>query len=71
MEKAIKNYGQRRINLLEAMESGAFDKDEILDRLNTIKRLHYEDELRLNDLLKAREHITSLADAEIKTESDI
>ena len=66
LEKAIKKYGQRRINLLEAMELGEFDKDEILDRLNNIKRLCCEDELRLNDLLKTREHITSLADAEIK-----
>ena len=66
MEKAKKKCGQRRINLLEAMELGEFDKDEILNRLNNIKRLCCEDELRLNDLLKTREHITSLADAEIK-----
>ena len=66
LEKAIKKYGQRRINLFEAMELGEFDKDEILNRLNNIKRLRYEDELRLNDLLRAREHIASLADAEIK-----
>lgn len=66
LEKAIKKYGQRRINLFEAMELGEFDKDEILNRLNNIKRLRYEDELRLNDLLKTREHIASLADAEIK-----
>ena len=66
MEKAKKKCGQRRINLLEAMELGEFDKDEILNRLNNIKRLCCEDELRLNDLLKTREHITSLTDAEIK-----
>ena len=66
LEKAIKKYGQRRINLFEAMELGEFDKDEVLNRLNNIKRLRYEDELRLNDLLRAREHIASLADAEIK-----
>lgn len=66
LEKALKNYGQRRINLLEAMELGEFDKDEILDRLNNIKRLRHEDELRLNDLLKTREHLTSLADAKVK-----
>ena len=48
------------------MELGEFDKDEILDRLNKIKRLRHEDEARLNDLLKTREHFTNLADANIK-----
>jgi len=56
LKKAIKNYGQRRTHLLEAMELGEFDRDEILDRLNNIRRLRCEDELRLNDLLKVREH---------------
>ncbi|GAH74796.1 unnamed protein product, partial [marine sediment metagenome] len=51
---------------LEAMELGEFEKDEILDRLNNIKRLRREDEVRLNDLLKTREHIASLADAKVK-----
>ena len=66
MEKAIEKCRQRRTHLLEAMGLGEFDKDEILNRLNNIKRLCCEDELRLNDLLRAREHIASLADAEIK-----
>jgi hypothetical protein len=41
---ALQNYEQRRSNLLEAMELGEFEKDEILDRLNNIKRLRHEDE---------------------------
>ena len=48
------------------MELGEFEKDEILDRLNKIKRLCGEDEARLNDLLKMRDHLTSLANAKVK-----
>ena len=66
LEKTLYNYEQRRSNLLEAMELGEFEKDEILDRLNNIKRLRREDEVRLNDLLKTREHLASLADAKVK-----
>ncbi|HUU62635.1 MAG TPA: hypothetical protein VMX96_01755 [Dehalococcoidia bacterium] len=65
-EKTLHNYEQRRRNLLEAMELGEFDKDEILDRLNKIKRLRHEDEARLNDLLKTRGNLTNLADAKVK-----
>ena len=39
LEKSRRNYEQRRSNLLEALELGEFDKDEVLDRLNNIKRL--------------------------------
>jgi site-specific DNA recombinase len=66
LEKTLHNYEQRRTNLLEAMELGEFEKDEILDRLNNIKRLRREDEARLNDLLKTREHLASLANAKVK-----
>ncbi len=48
------------------MELGEFEKDDILDRLNNIKRLCSEDEARLNDLLKTRDHLTSLANAKVK-----
>ncbi|MDO8567156.1 MAG: recombinase family protein [Dehalococcoidales bacterium] len=37
-----------------------------LDRLNNLKRLRNADEARLNDLLKTRENITSLANANMK-----
>ena len=66
LEKTLHKYEQRRSNLLEAMELGEFEKDEILDRLNNIKRLRREGEAKLNDLLKTREHITSLANAKVK-----
>ncbi len=66
LEKNLNNYEQRRSNLLEAMELGEFGKDEILDRLNKIKRLSNEDEAKLNDLIKTREHLTSLANAKVK-----
>jgi site-specific DNA recombinase len=66
LQKTLHNYEQRRSNLLEAMELGEFGKDEILDRLNNIKRLQHEDEARLNDLLKTREHLASLANAKVK-----
>ncbi len=39
---------------------------EILDRLNTIKRPRHEDEIKLNELVETREHLTSLADAKVK-----
>jgi len=66
LEQAMNNYKLRRSHLLEAMELGEFEKDEILDRLNNIKRLQQEDETKLNDLRKTRENITSLANAKIK-----
>jgi chromosome segregation ATPase len=62
----IKKYEQRKKNLLEAMELGEFEKDEILDRLNNLKRLRIEDENKLNDLIKTRDNITGLAEAKIK-----
>ena len=61
LEKNLSNYEQRRSNLLEAMEPGEFEKNEILDRLNNIKHLHQEDEAKLEDLLKTGEHLTNLA----------
>ena len=66
LEKNLRKYEQRRSNLLEALELGEFEKDEVLDRLNNLKRLRKEDEVKLNDLLKTRENLTSLADAKIK-----
>jgi len=66
LQKNLNSYTQRKINLLEAMELGEFEKDEILDRLNKIKCLCSEDEARLNDLLKTRGHLTSLANAKVK-----
>lgn len=65
-EKALRNYEQRRNNLLGAIELGEFDKDEILDRLNKIKHLRTEDAAKLSELKKTREHIASLADARLK-----
>jgi site-specific DNA recombinase len=66
LQKILRKYEQRRTNLLEAMELGEFEHDEILDRLNNVKRLRQEDEVKLNDLLKTREHQTSLSNAQIK-----
>jgi hypothetical protein len=43
LQKNLNNYAQRKVNLLEAMELGEFEKNEILDRLNNIKRLYSED----------------------------
>ena len=48
------------------MELGEFEKDEVLDRLNNIKCLRQEDEVRLTDLRKTRENLASLANANIK-----
>jgi hypothetical protein len=48
------------------MELGEFQKNEILDRLNKIKRLQTDDENKLNDLKKTRVHIESLANATVK-----
>ena len=62
----LRNYEKCRSNLLQAMELGEFDKDEILDRLNNLKRLRHKHEARLSDLLKTRDNITSLAEARIK-----
>jgi len=48
------------------MELGEFDKNDILDRLNNIKRLRHEDEVKLNDLMKTRENLASLTAAKVK-----
>ena len=48
------------------MELGEFAQDEILDRLNNIKRLRRENEIQLNDLMKTRDHLTSLSNAKVK-----
>lgn len=66
LENALRNYERRRSNLLEAMELGEFRKNEILDRLNNIKHLRRETEIQLNDLVKTRDHLTSLSNAKIK-----
>ena len=66
LEKALLKYDRRRSNLLEAMELGEFDKDEILDRLSNLKRLRHEDEAKLNDLQKTRDNLSGLANARIK-----
>jgi hypothetical protein len=66
LEKALRTYDKRRSNLLQAMELDEFSKDEVLDRLNNIKRLYTEDESRLNVLVKARNNLTSLANACVK-----
>jgi len=66
LEKSLKKYQQHKRNLLEAIEFGEFEKDEILDRMNKIKRLSTEDEVKLNDLIKTRDHLTSLANAKVK-----
>jgi len=66
LQKNLGNYELRRSNLLEAMELGEFEKNEILDRLSNIKRLRHEDEVKLSDLLKTRENLASLAGAKIK-----
>ena len=66
LENNLSRYEQRRKNLLEAMELGEFGKDEVLDRLNNLRRLRTEDEMKLNDLLKIRDNIAGLTDAKIK-----
>ena len=66
LEKTFRKYKLRRSNLLEALELGEFGKDEVLDRLNNLKRLQHEDEMKLSDLLKIRENLTSLTEAKIK-----
>ena len=50
------------------MELGEFEKNEILDRLNNLKRLRHEDEVKLADLIKTRDNITNLTAAKIKLE---
>jgi hypothetical protein len=66
LENNLLNYEKRRSNLLEAMELGEFGKNEILDRLNNIKHFRIEDEIKLGDLKKTRDNISSLANAKIK-----
>jgi site-specific DNA recombinase len=66
LRENLRNYEQRRTNLLQAMELGEFGKDEILDRLNNLKRLRHEDEVKVTDLLKTRDNITNLAEAKIR-----
>ncbi|MDV2989994.1 MAG: recombinase family protein [Dehalogenimonas sp.] len=62
----LNNYEQRRNKLLEAIEWGEFEKDEILDRLNILKRLRSDDEVKLKELVKTKKYAESLATAHIK-----
>lgn len=66
LEKSLRNYEKRRSNLLEAIELDEFDKDEILDRLNNLKRLRTEDEAKLNDLQQTKDNLIGLVDAKVK-----
>ncbi len=66
LEKNLSNYELRRANLLVAMELGEFGKDEVLDRLNDLKRLRRDDERKLDDLLKFKDNMTRLAKANVK-----
>ncbi|UCH52004.1 MAG: hypothetical protein JSV54_04510 [Chloroflexota bacterium] len=66
LEMNLKEYDKRRVNLLEAMELGEFDKDEILDRLNNLKLLRSEAETRLKQLEDMKANITNLENAKIK-----
>ncbi|MGB2876899.1 MAG: recombinase family protein [Dehalococcoidales bacterium] len=66
LEKKLCEYDKRRNNLLEAMELGEFDKDEILDRLNNLKLLRSEDETRLKQLLEIKANISNLEGAQVK-----
>jgi len=66
LETSLSGYERRKENLLEAMELGVFSKDEILDRLNKLKRLRQDDETKLNDLRKMKDNMAGLTDAKIK-----
>ncbi|MFC1987665.1 recombinase zinc beta ribbon domain-containing protein [Chloroflexota bacterium] len=66
LERQLRSYDKRRANLLQPIEWDEFSKDEILDRMSEIKRLQLEDEAKLNDLLKTRDNLASLANAKIK-----
>ena len=62
----LRQLDQRRSNLLEAMELGEFDKDEILDRLGNLKRMRQDEDKKLIELLDTRASLTSLADAKLQ-----
>ncbi len=66
LEENIRDYDRRKSNLLQAIEWGEFEKDEILDRLNTLRGLYHQDETKLQDLLRTRNNITNLAEAKIR-----
>ena len=66
LEVQLRSYDKRLANLLQAIEWGEFSKDQILDRMNDIKSLQIEDEAKLNDLLKTRGNLASLANAKVK-----
>jgi len=66
LEKNLGQYEKRRSNLLEAIELGEFSRDEILDRLNKIKRLSLEDAKKLDDATALKQNLTGLATAKVK-----
>ena len=66
LRENLRSYEWRRTNLLPAMELAEFEKDEILDRLNNLRRLRHDDETRRTDLVKKRDNITFLVAAKIK-----
>ena len=56
------------VNLLEAMELGEFEKNEVLDHLNALKLLKRDSEDKLNNLRKTRDYLTSLSSAQVKVD---
>lgn len=62
----LRQLEQRRSNLLEAMELGEFDEDEILDRLGNLKRMYQDEDQKLREILDTKANLTSLAGANIK-----
>jgi site-specific DNA recombinase len=66
LQRQLRTYDRRKSNLLEAMELDEFTKDEILDRLNNLKRQRAETEARLETLRRAKDNMIGLANATIK-----
>jgi hypothetical protein len=56
----------RHSNLLAAFKLGEFDRDEILDRLNNLKRLRSEGDAEPAQPIGIRDNLTQLENAQLK-----
>ena len=66
LQKHLRSYDNCRTQLLKAMEFEDFDGNEVLDRLNSVKRESAEDEEKLAALTSAKNNIVSMAEAKVK-----
>jgi site-specific DNA recombinase len=66
IEHRLRSYPGQKRRLLQAFKIDGFEKDDIVDELNQLKRTKESDLKKLDELKQARATLVSLAQAEVK-----